>query len=80
MGSDVDSMNMSDHVEFYARQTSDPAETMTKRMLEGIPLTLGWTHHDLASLHELMQRRMEPFDSEPTDEVASPNEDIAGHL
>ena len=38
MGVDVDSMNMSDHVEFVAPQTSDLAETMAKRMLEGIPL------------------------------------------
>ena len=33
MGVDVDSMNMSDHVEFDAPQTSDLAETMAKRML-----------------------------------------------
>ena len=39
MGVDVDSMNMSDHVEFDAPQTSDLAETMAKRMLKGIPLT-----------------------------------------
>ena len=39
MGVDVDSMNMSDHVEFDAPQTSDLAETIAKRMLEGIPLT-----------------------------------------
>ena len=37
MGVDVDSMNMSDHVEFDAPQTSDLAETMARRMLEGIP-------------------------------------------
>ena len=35
----VDSMKMSDHVEFVAPQTSDFAETMAKCMLEGIPLT-----------------------------------------
>ena len=39
MGVDVDSMNVSDHVEFDAPQTSDLGETMAKRMLEGIPLT-----------------------------------------
>ena len=39
MGVDVDSMNMSDHVEFDVPQTSDLAETMAKRLLEGIPLT-----------------------------------------
>ena len=39
----VDSMNMSDHVEFDAPQTSDLAETMVKRLLKGIPLTWGWT-------------------------------------
>ena len=39
MGVGVDSMNMSDHVEFDAPQASDLAETMTKRLLEGIPLT-----------------------------------------
>ena len=39
MGVDVDSMKMSDHVEFVAPQTSDLAETMAKRLLEGIPLT-----------------------------------------
>ena len=39
MGVDVDSMNMSNHVELDAPQTSDLAETMAKRMLEGIPLT-----------------------------------------
>ena len=50
---DVDSMNMSNHVEFDAPQTSDLAETMVKRLLEGIPLTRGWTDHDLPSLHEL---------------------------
>ena len=38
MGVDVDSMNMSDYVEFDAPQTSDLAETMIKRLLEGIPL------------------------------------------
>ena len=75
MGVDVDSMNMSDNVEFDAPHTSDLAETMAKRLLEGIPLPWGWTHHDLPNLHELMQRRMEPFDSQPTGEVASPNED-----
>ena len=36
---DVDSMNMSDHVEFDAQQTSDLAETMAKHLLEGILLT-----------------------------------------
>ncbi len=71
----VDSMKMSDHVEFVAPQTSDLAETMAKRLLEGILLPWGWTHHDLPSLHELMQRSMEPFDSQRTGEVASPNED-----
>ena len=35
----VDSMKMSNHVEFVAPQISDLAETMAKRMLEGIPLT-----------------------------------------
>ena len=35
----VDSMKMSDHVEFVAPQISDLAEPMDKRMLEGIPLT-----------------------------------------
>ena len=39
MGIGVDSMNMSDHVEFDAPQASDLAETMAKRLLEGIPLT-----------------------------------------
>ena len=39
MGVDVDSMNVSDHVEFDALQTSYLGETMAKRMLEGIPLT-----------------------------------------
>ena len=38
MGVDVDSMNMSDNVEFDAPHTSDLAETMAKRLLEGIPL------------------------------------------
>ena len=38
MGVDVDSINMSDHVEFDAPQTSDLAETMDKRLLEGITL------------------------------------------
>ena len=60
--------------EFDAPQTSDIAETMAKRMLEGIPLTWGWKHHDLPSLHELMQSSMEPLHSHPTCEVASPNE------
>ena len=36
---DVDSMKMSDHVEFVAPQISDLAEPMAKRLLEGIPLT-----------------------------------------
>ena len=36
---DVDSMKMSDHVEFFAPQISDLAEPMAKRLLEGIPLT-----------------------------------------
>ena len=35
----VDSMKMSDHVEFVAPQISDLAEPMGKRLLEGIPLT-----------------------------------------
>ena len=35
----VDSMKMSDHVEFIAPQISDLAEPMAKRLLEGIPLT-----------------------------------------
>ena len=35
----VDSMNMSDHVEFDTPQTSDLAKAMVKRLLEGIPLT-----------------------------------------
>ena len=74
MGVDVGS-NMSDHFEFDAQQTSDLAETMAKRLLEGIILTRGWPPHDLPSLHELMQGSMEPFDSQPTGEVASPNED-----
>ena len=39
MGVDVDSMNLSDNVEFVVTQTSDLAETMVKRMWEGIPLT-----------------------------------------
>ena len=38
MGVDVDSMNMSDHVEFDAPQTTDLAETMAKYMLKGFPL------------------------------------------
>ena len=71
---DVDSMKMSDHVEFVAPQISDLAEPMAKRLLEGIPLTWGWTHHDMPSLRQLMQRSMEPFDSQPTSEVASSNE------
>ena len=66
---------MSNHVEFDVPQTSDLEETMAKRMLEEIPLTRGWTYHDLPSLHELMQIRLEPFDSQPTGEVASRNED-----
>ncbi len=68
-------MKMSYHVEFIALQTFALVETMAKRMLEGIPLTWGWTHHDLPSLHELMQRSMEPFDSQSTCEVARSNED-----
>ena len=52
-------------VELDAPQTSNLAETMAKRMLEGIPLTRGWTDHDLLSLHELMQISMEPFDLQP---------------
>ena len=36
---DVDSMRMSDHVEFVAPQISDLAEPMAKRLLEGISLT-----------------------------------------
>ena len=39
MGVHVDSMNISDQVELDATQTSDLAETMTKQLLEGIPLT-----------------------------------------
>ena len=39
MGVGVDSMNMSDHVEFDTPQASDLAETIVKRLLEGIPLT-----------------------------------------
>ena len=74
MGVDLDSMTMLDHVEFDAQQTSDLAETMAKRLLKGISLTWGWTHHDLPSLHELMQSSMEALDSQPG-EVASPNED-----
>ena len=66
MAVDVDSMNMSDNVEFDALQTSDLAETMTNCMLERIPLTSGWTHPDLSSLHELMQSSTESFDSQPT--------------
>ncbi len=75
MGVGVDSMNMSDHVEFDTTQASDLAETIVKRLLEGIPLTWGWSQHDLPSLHEQMQTSMEPFDSQPTGEVDSPNED-----
>ena len=75
MGVDVDSMNVSDHVEFDAPQTSYLGETIAKRMLEGIPLTRGRTDHDLHSLHELMQRSMEPFVSQSTGEATSPNED-----
>ena len=75
MGVDDDSKNMSDHVECDAPQTSDLAETMAKRLLEGIPLAWGWTHHDLPSLHEQVQISMEPFDSQATGEVDSPNED-----
>ena len=63
MGVDVDSMNMSDHVEFDAPQTSDLAEPMAKRLLEGISLTCGWAHHDLRSLHDLMQSSMEHYKS-----------------
>ena len=70
----VDSMKMSDHVEFVAPQISDLAEPMGKRMLEGIPLTWSWTQHDMPSLHELIQRSMEPFDPQPTCEVASSND------
>ena len=36
---DVDSMNVSDHVEFDAPHASDLADIMAKRLLEGIPLT-----------------------------------------
>ena len=35
----VDTMKMSDHVEFVAPQISDLVEPMAKRLLEGIPLT-----------------------------------------
>ena len=66
----VDSMKMSDHVEFVVPQISDLAEPMGKRMLEGIPLTWSWTQHDMPSLYELMQRSMEPFDSQPTSGLA----------
>ena len=31
--------------------------------------------HTMTCLHDLMQRRLEPFDSQPTGEVASRNED-----
>ena len=47
---------------------------MAKRLLEGIPLNWGWTKHDLSRLHELVQISFEPVDSQPTGEVASPNE------
>ena len=39
MGVDDDSKNMSDHVQYDALQTSDLAETVAKRLLEGILLT-----------------------------------------
>ena len=39
MGVGVDSMNISDRVEFDAPHASDLTETMAKRLLEGIPLT-----------------------------------------
>ena len=68
-------MKMSDHVEFVAPQTSDIVEPMTKRLVEGILFTRGWTHNDMPSMHELMQRSMEPFVSQATCEVASSNED-----
>ena len=68
-------MMTSDHVEFVAPHTSHLAETKAKRLLEGIPLTWGWTCHDLPSLHDLMQSSVDPFDSQPPGEVASPNED-----
>ena len=48
---------------------------MVKRMLEGIPLTRGRTDHDLPRLHELTPISTEPFDSQPTGESTSPNED-----
>ena len=51
MGVDVDLTNLSDHVEFDAPQTYNLAETMAKRVLEGITLTWSWTEHDLPSLH-----------------------------
>ena len=41
MGVGIDSMDMSDHVEFDAPQTSDLAETMAKLLLGEIPLTRG---------------------------------------
>ena len=44
-------------------------------MLEGIPLTRGRTDHDLPSLNELTPISMAPFDSQPTGEATSPNED-----
>ena len=34
----IDLMKMSDHVDFVGPQTSDLAEPMAKRLLEGIPL------------------------------------------
>ena len=49
----------------------DHAETIAEFLLEGIPLTWGRIDHTLASLHELMQISMEPFDAQPTGEVAS---------
>ena len=49
MGVDIDSINVSDCVEFDALQTYDVVETMVKRLLEGIPLTC------LVYIHELMQ-------------------------
>ena len=75
MGVDVNSMNMSNHIEFDAPQTSDIAETMATSMLEGIPLTWCWTYNDLPSLHELMQRSVESFDPQCRGEETSPNED-----
>ena len=64
-------MNMSNHVEFDTAHTSD----LAKRLLEGRDsIELRVEVPDLPSIHELMQRSMEQFDSQATGEVASPNE------